>query len=739
MEQRCIRISSILDYLVNVLISMIRLGSPTGKYGGPGAGRKPVTRYLLMSLLSPFDAFYTQDDPVTGAGEGSVPFIKTSSVERLNLESGSWDDMPGFYLSIARAGHTVSSIPEAAEASQKEMDLEDPSLKYKNPIADGMDKNRAIISFVLIYIPTLYVCFTNLLKSLSARAEHKSEEADENESSGEASVIFRSFATLVIPFPFMQAMVRFAVFKIINPERLKLINPGVKTVHIQKMDAELALAGTFYNSCPSIILQILIVLFFPDRGVTWLQILTISTSLVMTLWTAANLITLQLEKQEAPKKKSSKDKCKIMLKSLRKLMNVPLVLSSIVFNFITILLTILNVSYSAFFYLYFFAAFISIFWPATFSPHETIEKLERKLGYIDEETEREPSLQFFTNTDPNKELGRSLGRAVNMACVNMFCIARPIYNNTPELRRYMIGLYPFHFIVNQASLVFLMYFGYIDTLHFNNVKVDVNMVIWIGIGSGCLNLILLVLFYYTNLFCMQSPKKREINEPAPKPQFVHRTQPPLTHKQSPSLQVSSWLEDITEKQNKLQASKLGQPRGANSRPQNQPSQAAHVHEQSQSSLTNQPYDPSKQYEKKQPLCKTSQMTTPYEQTKPQRKPSYISQLYGQDQPQGVHSHDIQPYGQTMSPCEIYQKPSDKHKHQQVLHSIDLDWQSHRGHYQNQNRSGHLVQKRHEEHHQDLQQDHQGAEHRAPHHHHHERGQQPAHTRIHHSYPDAGFY
>ena len=112
----------------------------------------------------------------------------------------------------------------------------------------------------------------------------------------------------------------------------------------------------------------------------------------------------------------------------------------------------------------------------------------------------------------------------------MFCIARPIYNNTPELRRYMIGLYPFHFIVNQASLVFLMYFGYIDTLHFNNVKVDVNMVIWIGIGSGCLNLILLVLLHAES-------KKREINEPAPKPQFVHRTQPPLTHKQSPSFRV----------------------------------------------------------------------------------------------------------------------------------------------------------------------------------------------------------
>ena len=82
-----------------------------------------------------------------------------------------------------------------------------------------------------------------------------------------------------------------------------------ENVEIMRMKAEIDMAGTFYNSCPSICLQILIVITFPNRVMSWFQIGSVSVSSFMTLWTAVNLYQLELRvADDKPEKLTDKVK-----------------------------------------------------------------------------------------------------------------------------------------------------------------------------------------------------------------------------------------------------------------------------------------------------------------------------------------------------------------------------------------------------------------------------------------------
>merc|ERR1719187_913980 len=136
---------------------------------------------------------------------------------------------------------------------------------------------------VLTHVPTIYVSLSNLVKSLEI---------------GYAGLALRSFSTILIPFPFMQTLISFVAFKILPPKYLTLIKPTTKEekLDVEEMKAEIQMAGTFYNSCPSICLQVLIIITFPNRTLSWFQIGSVAVSSFMTLWTAANLYQLKLEK-----------------------------------------------------------------------------------------------------------------------------------------------------------------------------------------------------------------------------------------------------------------------------------------------------------------------------------------------------------------------------------------------------------------------------------------------------------
>ena len=123
---------------------------------------------------------------------------------------------------------------------------------------------------VLIYIPTIYVCVSNFFKSLDS----------DNKGLG-----LRSLLTILIPFPIIQTLFNFVALRII-PRRYKskilsIIKPtyvasveddekanngrklkideekAMKEIfEVEDMKADLKTAGTFYNSCPSICLQV---------------------------------------------------------------------------------------------------------------------------------------------------------------------------------------------------------------------------------------------------------------------------------------------------------------------------------------------------------------------------------------------------------------------------------------------------------------------------------------------------
>ena len=85
--------------------------------------------------------------------------------------------------------------------------------KFESPVVEGLDNYHAIVTMVLVYVPTIYVCLSNLVKSLE---------------SGYACLALRSFSTILIPFPFMQTLIWFVTFKILRPKYLTLIKPTTK-------------------------------------------------------------------------------------------------------------------------------------------------------------------------------------------------------------------------------------------------------------------------------------------------------------------------------------------------------------------------------------------------------------------------------------------------------------------------------------------------------------------------------
>ena len=172
----------------------------------------------------------------------------TCSVEKFHLEEESWELAPQ-NLSTPRAYHSVSALPVNHNwnsfGTQEEDNRTFLQPEFESPVVEGLDKYHAIVTMVLVYVPTIYVCFANLVKSLE---------------SGYTGLALRSFSTILVPFPFMQALIWFVTFKILRPKYLTLIKPTTKEekLDLEEMKAEIQMAGTFYNSCPSICLQVLI-------------------------------------------------------------------------------------------------------------------------------------------------------------------------------------------------------------------------------------------------------------------------------------------------------------------------------------------------------------------------------------------------------------------------------------------------------------------------------------------------
>ena len=93
-----------------------------------------------------------------------------------------------------------------------------------------------------------------------------------------------------------------------------------------------------------------------------------------------------------------------------------------------------------------------------------------------------------------------MGWAFNVAYTNIFCITRPIDNDTPSVRHFMVGLYPLHFVVNMTTLVFERYFSDTDVITIRGHILNYNNVVLVAILTGLANLILFILFYYANFF-----------------------------------------------------------------------------------------------------------------------------------------------------------------------------------------------------------------------------------------------
>ena len=88
-------------------------------------------------------------------------------------------------------------------------------------------------------------------------------------------------------------------------------------------------------------------------------------------------------------------------------------------------------------------------------------------------------------------------RAFNLAYTNMFCIARPIGNTSYAVRRFMVGLFPLHFVVNMTALVFEKYFSNIEVFAIQGYIFNYNNVVLAAIFTGVANLFFFTLFYYT--------------------------------------------------------------------------------------------------------------------------------------------------------------------------------------------------------------------------------------------------
>ena len=191
------------------------------------------------------------------------------------------------------------------------------------------------------------------------------------------------------------------------------------------------------------------------------------------------------------------------------------------FNFSNIILGIIN--NNLFFVLYMFTAFFSLLLPATFSPAESIEKLEKTMR-LDEDNNHAATLcglncgrdggkkkvkvkRILEGSDqirppPRelKDLMQNTSRAINLAYTNIFCITKPIVRDSPSVRHFMVGLYPLHFVVNITSLVFERYFSNTDVITIRGQTFNYNNVVLLAILIGIANFILFILFYYPNFF-----------------------------------------------------------------------------------------------------------------------------------------------------------------------------------------------------------------------------------------------
>ena len=257
----------------------------------------------------------------------------------------------------------------------------------------------------------------------------------------------------------------------------------------------------------------LIIITFPNRTLSWFQIGSVAVSSFMTLWTAANLFQLKLETGNGES---------FLVRALKKVKKfsfaAPLILTSLMFNFSNIILGIINNNF--FFVLYMFAAFVSIFLPATFSPAASVKNLEKRLGLDDDRARSFCGGKLNCDRGKNKEraagnheesdqiqppkdlkgLIKKTTRAINIAYTNMFCLSCPLGRSSPSDRHFMIGIYPLHFVVNMATLVFERYFSNTDVITIRGHIFNYNNIVLFAIFTGIANLILFVLFYYPNIF-----------------------------------------------------------------------------------------------------------------------------------------------------------------------------------------------------------------------------------------------
>ena len=292
-----------------------------------------------------------------------------------------------------------------------------------------------------------------------------------------------------------------------------------------------------------ICIQVVIIITFPDRTISWPQITSITVSSFMTLWTAANLYQLQLEeatkrelenekKRWAKEKSSAEPKQKLSEKlknafvgfpsKMQKILGAagsklktfivddlksflfiaPLILTSLVFNISNIILGIINNSF--FFYFYYLAASASLLLPTIFSPAESVKKMENMLGLRKDPSNRccgVPKERGTEHDDQGKALKLSGFPAFNVVYTNIFCINRPISNAAPSVRHFMVGLYPLHFVVNMTALAFERFFSDTDVIVVRGHIFNYNNIVLVAMSTGLANLVLFVLFYYPNFFC----------------------------------------------------------------------------------------------------------------------------------------------------------------------------------------------------------------------------------------------
>ena len=419
----------------------------------------------------------------------------TDSIERFNLETKKWENFSK--LSEPRAGHAVTSVP--TEVAFKDAN---PPISlhptFSNPVVDGLDLYHGAVTIALIQLPCLFVSTRNILKSIGRR---------------QPSMVIRSLAIVIIPFPFIQTLIviilsflfqKFPETKrrleviatsILNPILFQKVKDIKDSTHVQEMKAEVDMAGTFFNSCPSICLQVLLLIYFPDRRVNWPQYFSIPVSAIMILWTASNLFVLQIGPnfpgQNTIEGISLIEKIIIGAREFAKKLKtfiriVPITSTSIMFNYIVIILTILN----GYFTIYVLVAFISIFLPATFSPFKSVAELEKSLGLLDDNDEEDGKRTYSKI---------NITRAIYMSLVNLFCHAHPLKNETPSLRQFTVGIYPLHFVVNITTLLLIQCFSTTSEITVNGIILNITLLINMALVAGVLNLVLLIFYYYPRI------------------------------------------------------------------------------------------------------------------------------------------------------------------------------------------------------------------------------------------------